>query len=81
MYCTNVLYSFFIFLEIIQRKFNSSKKTRHYLKSTNDSREIRYLNNIVEQDYHFIKKLICPMLKLKHFHTAKTLLLRYKQCI
>ncbi|QJT94939.1 IS6 family transposase [Wolbachia endosymbiont of Diaphorina citri] len=33
--------------------------------------QVRYLNNIVEQDHRFIKKLIKPMLGFKSFHSAK----------
>ncbi len=34
-------------------------------------RQVKYLNNIVEQDHRFIKKRIRPMLGLKSFRTAK----------
>ncbi|QWG31303.1 IS6 family transposase (plasmid) [Bacillus mycoides] len=37
-------------------------------------RQIRYLNNIVEQDHRFIKKRIRTMLSLKSFRTAKWIL-------
>ncbi|CAM3020820.1 hypothetical protein LEWO105114_12480 [Legionella worsleiensis] len=30
-------------------------------------RQIKYLNNIVEQDHRFIKKITKPMRDLKHF--------------
>ncbi|GFR09087.1 transposase [Trichonephila clavata] len=33
--------------------------------------QIKYLNNIVEQDHRFIKKRIRPMLGFKSFHSAK----------
>ncbi|WP_264376282.1 MULTISPECIES: IS6 family transposase [unclassified Wolbachia] len=33
--------------------------------------QIKYLNNIVEQDHRFIKKRIKPMLGFKSFHSAK----------
>ena len=37
-------------------------------------RQIKYLNNIVEQDHRFIKRIVKPMLSFKSFHTAsKTL--------
>ena len=34
-------------------------------------RQIKYLNNIVEQDHRFIKKRTRPMLGFKAFHSAK----------
>ena len=50
------------------------------LKSKNDSlsednkievRQIKYLNNIIEQDHRFIKKRTRPMLGFKNFQSAK----------
>ncbi len=50
------------------------------LKATNEKlaqdkqievRQIKYLNNIVEQDHRFIKKRTKPMLGFKSFHSAK----------
>ena len=35
-------------------------------------RQIKYLNNIIEQDHRFIKKRTKPMLGFKSFHSAKT---------
>ena len=37
-------------------------------------RQQKYLNNIVEQDYRFIKKRICSMLGFKCFDTATSIL-------
>ncbi|WP_133062977.1 DDE-type integrase/transposase/recombinase, partial [Rickettsia endosymbiont of Culicoides newsteadi] len=34
-------------------------------------RQVKYLNNIVEQDHRFIKKRTKPMLGFKSFHSAK----------
>ncbi len=34
-------------------------------------RQTKYLNNIVEQDHRFIKKITKPMLGFKSFHTAE----------
>ncbi|WP_409340350.1 DDE-type integrase/transposase/recombinase [Paenibacillus sp. MBLB4367] len=34
-------------------------------------RQTKYLNNIVEQDHRFIKKITKPMLGSKTFHTAE----------
>lgn len=37
-------------------------------------REVKYLNNIVEQDHSFIKKRVRSMLKFKSFRTATYIL-------
>ncbi len=37
-------------------------------------RQVRYLNNIVEQDHRFIKKRVRSMLGLKSFKTAISIL-------
>ncbi|MDM5235089.1 IS6 family transposase [Bacillus cereus] len=37
-------------------------------------RQVKYLNNIVEQDHRFIKKRIRPMLGLKSLRTAKRII-------
>lgn len=37
-------------------------------------RQVKYLNNIVEQDHRFIKKRVRSMLGLKSFRTAKSIL-------
>ncbi len=36
-----------------------------------ETRQIKYLNNIVEQDHRFIKKRTRPTLGFKSFHSAK----------
>ena len=33
-------------------------------------RQVKYLNNIIEQDHRFIKKIVRPMLGFKAFHSA-----------
>ena len=33
-------------------------------------RMIKYLNNIVEQDHRFVKRIVRPMLGFKNFHSA-----------
>lgn len=33
-------------------------------------RQIKYLNNILEQDHHFIKRITKPMMGFKAFHSA-----------
>lgn len=45
------------------------KEEKHMPKGI-QLREIRYLNNIVEQDHRFIKKRVRSMLGLKSFRTA-----------
>ena len=37
-------------------------------------RQVKYLNNIVEQDHRAIKRVTRPMLNFKSFHTAGSLL-------
>ena len=39
-------------------------------------RQIKYLNNTVERDHHFIKKRVHSMLGLKSFRTARSILSR-----
>ncbi len=38
-------------------------------------RQIKYLNNIVEQDHRFIKKITKPMMGFKAFHSAEATLI------
>ncbi|SCN47413.1 Mobile element protein [methanotrophic endosymbiont of Bathymodiolus azoricus (Menez Gwen)] len=33
--------------------------------------QVKYLNNIVEQDHRFIKKITKPMMEFKAFHSAQ----------
>ncbi|MGY3418399.1 transposase-like protein [Bacillus mycoides] len=37
-------------------------------------RQVKYLNNIVEQDHRFIKKRVRSMLGLKSFRTATAII-------
>ena len=37
-------------------------------------RQVKYLNNIVEQDHRAIKRITKPMLGFKSFHAAKSVL-------
>jgi putative transposase len=53
--------------------------TNVMLKFTNRSKlikilQVKYLNNIVEQDHRFIKKLTRPMMGFKSFHSASATL-------
>ena len=36
--------------------------------------QVKYLNNIIEQDHRFIKKITRPMLGFKAFHSASATL-------
>ena len=38
-------------------------------------RQIKYLNNIIEQDHHFIKHITKPMMGFKEFHSAHATLM------
>jgi len=38
-------------------------------------RQIKYLNNVVEQDHRFIKRITKPMMGLKEFHSAHATLM------
>jgi putative transposase len=33
--------------------------------------QVKYLNNLIEQDHRFIKKITKPMMEFKAFHSAK----------
>ena len=46
-------------------------KVENVISQSTDLRTIKYLNNILEQDHRFIKKIIKPMLGFKSFYTAK----------
>ena len=37
-------------------------------------RQVKYLNNIVEQDHRAVKRITMPMLGFKSFHAAKNVL-------
>ena len=50
---------------------NSANKTLPDDKKI-EVRQIKYLNNIIEQDHRFIKKRTKPMLGFKNFYSAKT---------
>jgi transposase-like protein len=36
--------------------------------------QVKYLNNIVEQDHRFIKKITKPMMEFKAFHSAQAMI-------
>lgn len=43
-------------------------------------RQIKYLNNIIEQDHRGIKRITKPMMGFKSFHTAKKTLAGIELC-
>lgn len=49
------------------------KEEKHMPKGK-QLRLVRYLNNIVEQDYRFIKKRVCSMLEFNSYKTATSIL-------
>lgn len=54
-------------LQSINKGFNKSDKI--------EIRQIKYLNNIVEQDHRFIKRITKPMMGFKAFHSASATLI------
>lgn len=53
-------------------------KTAAALPKTCELRQNKYLNNIVEQDHRFIKRLVSPGLGFKSFYTARRTLIGYE---
>jgi transposase-like protein len=53
-------------------------KTEKTIDKTCALRQNKYLNNIVEQDHRFIKKLVNPSLGFKSFHTARKTIIGYE---
>ena len=53
-------------------------KAEETLAQTCELRQNKYLNNIVEQDHRFIKKLVNPGLGFKSFHTARRTIIGYE---
>lgn len=52
-------------------------KAEETIDKTCELRQNKYLNNLVEQDHKFIKKLVNPGLSFKSFYTARRTI-RYK---
>ena len=53
---------------------STCRKQDRILPQNVNLRQIKYLNNIVEQDHRSIKRIVRPMLGFQSFHTAiKTL--------
>jgi len=48
---------------------------KYYLKNVG-IRQIKYLNNIIEQDHRSIKRIVNPMLGFQSFYTASKTLSR-----
>ena len=53
-------------------------KTKEIIAQACELRQNKYLNNIVEQDHRFIKKLVNPSLQFKSFHSAKRTIVGYE---
>jgi transposase-like protein len=53
-------------------------KAEKTLTQTSELRQNKYLNNLVEQDHRFIKKLVNPGLGFKSFHTARETIIGYE---
>jgi transposase-like protein len=53
-------------------------KTAEALLKTCELRQNKYLNNIVEQDHRFIKRLVNPGLGFQSFYTARRTIMGYE---
>ncbi|MGV2831483.1 DDE-type integrase/transposase/recombinase [Myxosarcina sp. GI1(2024)] len=53
-------------------------KAERHLPKTSKLRQVRYLNNTVEQDHRFLKRLVKPGLGFGSFHTARRPLRGYE---
>lgn len=53
-------------------------KTEEILTQACEFRQNKYLNNILEQDHRFIKKLVNPSLGFKSFYTARRTITGYE---
>lgn len=53
-------------------------KTEEILSQRSDLRQNKYLNNLVEQDHRFIKKLVNPGLGFQSFYTARRTIIGYE---
>ena len=55
-----------------------SLKADPTLPQTTELRRVKYLNNIVEQDHRFIKRLVNPGMGFESFNTARRTLKGYE---
>jgi transposase-like protein len=53
-------------------------KKQKVLDKDSELRQIKYLNNLIEQDHRFIKRLVKPGLGFKSFHTARRTIQGYE---
>jgi transposase-like protein len=53
------------------------KKQKIFNKDS-ELRQVKYLNNLIEQDHRFIKRLVKPGLGFKSFHTARRTIQGYE---
>lgn len=53
-------------------------KKQKILDKDSGLRQVKYLNNLIEQDHRFIKRLVKPGLGFKSFHTARRTIQGYE---
>jgi IS6 family transposase len=53
-------------------------KKQKVLDKDSELRQVKYLNNLIEQDHRFIKRLVKPGLGFKSFHTARRTIQGYE---
>jgi IS6 family transposase len=53
-------------------------KKQKVLNKDSELRQVKYLNNLIEQDHRFIKRLVKPGLGFKSFHTARRTIQGYE---
>lgn len=53
-------------------------KKQKVLDKDSELRQVKYLNNLIEQDHRFIKRLVKPGLGFKSFHTARRTMAGYE---
>jgi len=53
-------------------------KKQKILCKNSELRQVKYLNNLIEQDHRFIKRLVKPGLGFKSFHTASKTIQGYE---
>jgi putative transposase len=67
---TNLPYAGFLFLSAAQANTAALEGHNAETEAGIEIRQIKYLNNIVEQDHRAIKRLVRPMLGFKFFRSA-----------
>lgn len=64
-------------MPLIPQQLTNLKKTNLFGETT-ELRPVKYLNNIVEQDHRFIKRLVNPGMGFGSFNTARRTLRGYE---